>query len=132
MAESGGLLNRCTGLNLYPGFESLPHRHPPSLANKFTASYGGLAPPRMRSAEALAKADESLPHRQPSPNARGLPAEALAEAGARGYGWRANAKVAHRSGERSECFAQVGIQSIDVPNSHPPSPSAASPPTKSF
>ena len=26
MAESGGLLNRCTGLNLYPGFESLPHR----------------------------------------------------------------------------------------------------------
>ena len=28
MAESGGLLNRCTGLNLYPGFESLPHRQP--------------------------------------------------------------------------------------------------------
>jgi hypothetical protein len=26
VAESGGLLNRCTGLNLYPGFESLPHR----------------------------------------------------------------------------------------------------------
>ena len=26
MAESGGLLNRCTGLNLYPGVESLPHR----------------------------------------------------------------------------------------------------------
>ena len=28
MAEGGGLLNRCRGLNLYPGFESLPHRHP--------------------------------------------------------------------------------------------------------
>ena len=26
MAESGGLLNRCTTLKLYPGFESLPHR----------------------------------------------------------------------------------------------------------
>ena len=24
MAEGGGLLNRCRGLNLYPGFESLP------------------------------------------------------------------------------------------------------------
>ena len=28
MAESGGLLNRCTTLKLYPGFESLPHRQP--------------------------------------------------------------------------------------------------------
>jgi hypothetical protein len=26
VAEGGGLLNRCRGLNLYPGFESLPHR----------------------------------------------------------------------------------------------------------
>ena len=26
MAEGGGLLNRCTGQNLYPGFESLPLR----------------------------------------------------------------------------------------------------------
>ena len=26
MAESGGLLNRCRALKLYPGFESLPHR----------------------------------------------------------------------------------------------------------
>jgi hypothetical protein len=26
VAECGGLLNRCTGLNLYPGFKSLPHR----------------------------------------------------------------------------------------------------------
>jgi dipeptidyl aminopeptidase/acylaminoacyl peptidase len=26
VAEGGGLLNRCTGQNLYPGFESLPHR----------------------------------------------------------------------------------------------------------
>ncbi len=28
MAEGGGLLNRCTTLKLYPGFESLPHRQP--------------------------------------------------------------------------------------------------------
>jgi hypothetical protein len=26
VAEGGGLLNRCTGKNLYPGFESLPLR----------------------------------------------------------------------------------------------------------
>jgi hypothetical protein len=26
VAEGGGLLNRYTGQNLYPGFESLPHR----------------------------------------------------------------------------------------------------------
>jgi hypothetical protein len=26
VAEGGGLLNRYRGLNLYPGFESLPHR----------------------------------------------------------------------------------------------------------
>jgi hypothetical protein len=27
VAERAGLLNRCTGLNLYRGFESLPLRH---------------------------------------------------------------------------------------------------------
>ena len=31
MAEGGGLLNRCRAQKLYPGFESLPHRHPPAL-----------------------------------------------------------------------------------------------------
>ena len=35
MAEGGGLLNRCTTLKLYPGFESLPHRQTRS------ASFGG-------------------------------------------------------------------------------------------
>ena len=29
------MLNRCTGLNLYPGFESLPHRQIPSLRSEF-------------------------------------------------------------------------------------------------
>jgi hypothetical protein len=30
VAEGGGLLNRCTGQNLYPGFESLPLRQLPA------------------------------------------------------------------------------------------------------
>ena len=36
------MLNRCTGLNLYPGFESLPHRH--STHSRF--AFGA---PRVRS-----------------------------------------------------------------------------------
>jgi hypothetical protein len=39
------LLNRCRALKSYPGFESLPHRHPPALAlaRRTQASYGEMA-----------------------------------------------------------------------------------------
>ena len=33
------MLNRCTGLNLYPGFESLPHRQPSPNA-RYARGYG--------------------------------------------------------------------------------------------
>ena len=35
MAEGGGLLNRCRGLNSYPGFESLPHRQSLAFARSW-------------------------------------------------------------------------------------------------
>ena len=41
MAESGGLLNRCTGLNLYQGFESPPHRQSSRAAGALAWRLGG-------------------------------------------------------------------------------------------
>jgi hypothetical protein len=68
VAEGGGLLNRCRGLNLYPGFESLPHRHPPPLAELPMRAAARLLPDpdeiSPKRAGSSAKADESLPHRQ--------------------------------------------------------------------
>jgi hypothetical protein len=47
VAEGGGLLNRCRGLNFYPGFESLPHRQPPLMIRAEAArrSLGEGGPP---------------------------------------------------------------------------------------
>jgi hypothetical protein len=61
VAEGGGLLNRCTTLKLYPGFESLPHRQnfAPLILSTRQAFQGT---PRL--ASLAASVLESLPHCQ--------------------------------------------------------------------
>ncbi len=65
-AEGGGLLNRCRGTNLYPGFESLPHRQlTPVSSTRYSPSLACSTYPRHL--QRRVRADPAVESRPPAP-----------------------------------------------------------------